>query len=63
MENVNVNSVDRFFVFEVLLYDFIDQGVGDGGERQPDGGWSIREMGFESFGEVRGERRGGEGDV
>lgn len=41
MENINVNSIDGFFVFEVLLYDFIDQGVGDGGERQPDGGWSI----------------------
>lgn len=55
MENINVNSVDGFFVFEVLLYDFIDQGVRDGGERQPDGGRSAQEMGFESFGEARGE--------
>lgn len=63
MEDININSIDGLFLFEIFTYDLIDQRVRDGGERGSDGGWGIGEMGFESFRELIGERRGGERDT
>lgn len=63
MEDIDVYSVNGFFLFEVFFYNLIDKGVRDGSKRESEGGGGISEMGFESFGEVSGKRRGGEGDV
>ena len=54
--------MDRLLLLEVLTDDLIDGGVGDGEKRRSETGGSFVDLGFEGFGEARGEGRG-VGDV